>query len=52
MTRRTRVGIIGCGGMARSHASRMSEVLHRVEISAVVDLDLGTGTGGGRTLSQ
>ena len=40
MAARTRVGIIGCGGMARSHASRMSEVLHRVEITAVVDIDL------------
>ncbi len=37
---KTRVGIIGCGGMARSHASRMSEVLDRVDITAVVDLDL------------
>ena len=40
MATRTRVGIIGCGGMARSHASRMSEVLDRVEITAVVDIDL------------
>ncbi len=33
-----RIGIIGCGGMARSHASRFSEVLDRIEISAVVDI--------------
>ncbi len=37
---KTRVGIIGCGGMARSHATRMSEVLDRVEIAACVDIEL------------
>jgi predicted dehydrogenase len=36
---KTRIGIIGCGGMARSHASRFSEVLDRIEVSAVVDLE-------------
>ena len=36
---KTRIGIIGCGGMARSHASRFSEVLDRIEVTAVVDID-------------
>ena len=40
MKTKTRVGIIGCGGMARSHATRMSEVLDRVEITACVDIEL------------
>ena len=39
MEQKTRVGIIGCGGMARTHASRMSAVLDRVEVTAVVDLE-------------
>jgi len=33
-----RVGIIGCGGMARSHASRFSTILDRVEVNAVCDV--------------
>ncbi len=37
--RKTRIGIIGCGGMARSHASRFEDVLDRIEITAVVDAD-------------
>ncbi|HAA76016.1 TPA: hypothetical protein DCE37_12955 [Candidatus Latescibacteria bacterium] len=36
---KTRIGIIGCGGMARSHASRFQEVLDRIEVTAVVDID-------------
>ena len=36
--KKTRLGIIGCGGMARSHASRFNEVLDRVEVAAVVDI--------------
>ena len=40
MKSKIRVGIIGCGGMAKSHATRMSEVLDRVEIAATVDIDL------------
>lgn len=35
---KTRVGIIGCGGMARSHASRFSMILDQVEITATVDV--------------
>lgn len=34
-----RVGVIGCGGMARSHVARFSEVLDRIEVAAVVDLE-------------
>ena len=36
---KTRIGIIGCGGMAKSHASRFSDVLDRIEITAVVDIE-------------
>lgn len=36
---RIRIGIIGCGGMARSHASRFDDVLDRIEVTAVVDVD-------------
>ena len=35
-----RIGIIGCGGMAKSHAARMNRVLKKIEITAVVDIDL------------
>lgn len=37
--KKTRIAIIGCGGMARSHASRFAEVLDRIEVAAVVDID-------------
>ena len=30
---KTRIGIIGCGGMARSHAARFDEVLDRIEVT-------------------
>lgn len=33
-----RVGIIGCGGMAKSHVHRFDKVKHRCRITAVVDL--------------
>ena len=33
-----RIGIVGCGGMARSHASRFGEVLDRIQVTAVVDI--------------
>jgi predicted dehydrogenase len=33
-----RVGIIGCGGMAASHAGRFSDVLDRMEVTVVVDI--------------
>jgi predicted dehydrogenase len=36
---RTRIGIIGCGGMAQSHASRLSDVFDRIEVTAVVDIE-------------
>ena len=36
--KKTKLGIVGCGGMARSHASRFNEVLDRVEVAAVVDV--------------
>lgn len=34
-----RLGIIGCGGMARAHVTRMRGVLEKVEVTAVVDID-------------
>jgi predicted dehydrogenase len=36
---KTRIGVIGCGGMARSHASRFEAVLDRIEVTAVVDIE-------------
>jgi len=36
---RLRVGIIGCGGMANAHASRMEGLEDRMQVSAVVDID-------------
>ena len=36
---KTRIGIIGCGGMARSHAARFEQVLDRIEVAAVVDIE-------------
>lgn len=34
---KTRIAIIGCGGMAKSHASRFEMILDQVEIVAAVD---------------
>jgi len=34
--KKTRIAIIGCGGMARSHAARFAEVLDRIEVAAVL----------------
>ena len=36
---KTRIGVIGCGGMARSHASRFEAVLDRIDVTAVVDIE-------------
>jgi len=33
-----RIAIVGCGGMARSHASRFDMILDEVEVRAVVDI--------------
>ncbi len=33
-----RIGIVGCGGMARGHASRFSMILDQVEVTATVDV--------------
>ena len=43
---KTRVGIIGCGGMARSHASRFSMISDQVEITATVDVARARASGG------
>lgn len=37
--KKTKVILIGCGRMAKAHASRFEEVLDRIEVSAVVDLE-------------
>ena len=34
-----RVGIVGCGGMAKSHANRLDKVKEVAEITAVADID-------------
>jgi predicted dehydrogenase len=36
---RTKIGIIGCGGMARTHASRFEGLEDRMVVSAAVDID-------------
>ena len=36
---KVRIGIIGCGGMARSHASRFEDVLDKIEVTAGVDIE-------------
>lgn len=38
--KKTRVGIIGCGGMAKTHVNRFRSILDRVEITAVSDIDI------------
>ena len=40
-----RIGVIGCGGMARSHASRFEDVLDRIEVTAVVDIERDKARG-------
>ncbi|MDD2479244.1 MAG: Gfo/Idh/MocA family oxidoreductase [Victivallaceae bacterium] len=35
-----KIALIGCGGMAKSHASRFEELLNRIEVTATVDIDL------------
>lgn len=34
----TRIGIVGCGGMAKSHALRFEKVINRARVTAVVDV--------------
>lgn len=38
-----RLGVIGCGGMSRNFADRMSEVTDRVRVAAAVDMELAKG---------
>jgi predicted dehydrogenase len=40
MTSKIKIGIIGCGGMAKSHAYRFESIMDRIEISALVDIDI------------
>ncbi len=40
MTVKHKLALIGCGGMARSHVSRFEELMDRLEITAVVDIDI------------
>jgi len=37
---KTRVGIIGCGGMATGHALRFEKVKDHADVTAVVDIDI------------
>lgn len=39
MMSKLRIGIIGCGGMAKAHASRFSKIHDRVDVTVVVDLE-------------
>ncbi|OGV54173.1 MAG: hypothetical protein A2X45_07295 [Lentisphaerae bacterium GWF2_50_93] len=39
-TRKIRIGIVGCGGMAKAHVGRFESIFERVEITAVADLDV------------
>lgn len=34
-----RIGVFGCGGMARSHASRFDALQDRIEVTALADLE-------------
>jgi len=36
--KKIRIGIIGCGGMAKAHASRFDDVLDRIQVTAAVDV--------------
>lgn len=38
--KKLRVGIIGCGGMAKTHTARFELIKGRVDITALIDLDL------------
>src|SRR5690606_34169130 len=38
-TMKTRLAVIGCGGMSRSHASRFNALSDRMDVVAVVDID-------------
>ena len=33
-----RVGLVGCGGMARSHATRFNQILDQIEVTGVCDI--------------
>ena len=35
---RMRIGVVGCGGMARGHASRFNMILDQIEVTAVCDI--------------
>ncbi len=40
MTKKINIGVIGCGGMAKSHASRFEAIMDKIEVTALVDLEL------------
>ena len=42
---KTRIGIIGCGGMAKNHVERFEEIAEQIEVTAVIDLDLKMAEG-------
>ena len=37
---KTRIGIIGCGGMAKTHAGRFEAISDQIDVTAAVDLDI------------
>ncbi len=49
---KVRVGIIGCGGMARAHVNRFEKTTEQMSISAVVDIDLGKAAAVAELLPQ
>lgn len=39
MTDKLRIGIVGCGGMAKAHAGRFEKILDQVQVTTTVDVD-------------
>jgi predicted dehydrogenase len=38
--KKTRIGLVGCGGMAKAHVGRFQSILDRLEITAVADIEI------------
>jgi len=39
--KKTRIGLIGCGGMANTHVSRFEKIKDKIDVIAAVDIDQG-----------
>jgi len=48
---KTRLALIGCGGMSRSHASRFFNLSDRLEVAAVVDVDRANASAAAEVLT-